>query len=55
MTEPHLDYDSELVDLTGIDLADLADMEGSVLKDALERLHREAGQSQATAGFNASI
>ena len=56
MTEPHPDFDSELVDLTGIDLADLADMEGSVLKESLDRLEDEAAQGhQATAGFSASI
>jgi FXSXX-COOH protein len=56
MSGPHPDFDSDLVDLTGIDLDDLASLEDSVLKDALARLADEAGRpDQATAGFNASI
>ncbi|MFG1926603.1 FxSxx-COOH cyclophane-containing RiPP peptide [Cryptosporangium sp. NPDC048952] len=56
MTEPHPELDSDLVDLTGVDLADLADMEDSTLKDALTRLAQEAKSSdQTTASFSSSI
>lgn len=56
MTEPHSDFDSDLVDLNGIDLEDLADLEDSVLKDALARLARESKDpGQTTASFSSSF
>ncbi|GAA0229702.1 hypothetical protein [Cryptosporangium japonicum] len=55
MTEPLSDFDSELVDVSGLDLS-LNGLEGSVLDIALARLDREAMQrEQATTGFNSSI
>lgn len=55
MTEPHLDFDSELVDLTRIDLADLPGLEGSVLGAARTRLEEEASRRDQVAKFSSSI
>lgn len=56
MTEPHLDLESDLVDLTGIDLADLPGLEGTVLRAALMRVEEEAEhRNQAMAKFNSSL
>jgi FXSXX-COOH protein len=50
------DVVSGLIDLTEVDLAELAAVDGSVLASALQRIRDEVEHSEeAVAGFNSSL
>jgi FXSXX-COOH protein len=56
MADSGLEFESSLLDTTGIDLDDLGNLPDSVLKDALARFRQEdPEQTEIYAGFDSAI
>lgn len=56
MTDPLLGHEADLVDLTGLPLAEVLTMDESVLAQSLRRLAEEADrQEDVVAGFSNSL